>query len=152
MTPDGTDEMAGVTPGSTEREPDGAADREPDGAAGADTERDGDDNPSASEPPDAAGRPADPPAPPERPEPPHAVELGDGIVEVTVPDGATATTVAELLAEAGVLVDEDGFLQLVAERQVSTRLRAGRHRLRAGDSFEAILEQLLHPGASGAGR
>lgn len=73
---------------------------------------------------------------------PHMPAVPD-VITVTIPDGASGATVAQLLREAGVIRDEDTFIGLMRERQATTRLRAGAYSFGPGEQLEAVLERLV---------
>lgn len=121
----------GTEPGrdpDSERDTDAAADPAADPETDPETETDAD---SRATPGQSPVRPAAP-----------AVPGVPGTVTVTVPDGATGSTVAKLLREAGLVADEDGFLRFMQERQATTRLRVGTYSFGPDESLESILDRL----------
>lgn len=129
--------------------PTAAPDTEPEAVAGEPAPADapappGDDAESGVEPaatnhdaeqPDPAGRPGAP----ARPDEPDV----SAPIAVTVPRGASADTIAQLLTDAGIVPDKTVFLRLVAEKQASRRLQFGTYHFAPDEALEAIVERLL---------
>ena len=64
-------------------------------------------------------------------------------VEVEIPFGSSATRVAEILMEAGVIPDSASLLAAVQDAGVAGSIQAGSYRLTAGISIEELLVELL---------
>lgn len=64
-------------------------------------------------------------------------------VEVEIPFGSSATRVAEILLEAGVIADSGSLLAAVQDAGVAGSIQAGSYQLTAGTSIEELLVELL---------
>lgn len=64
-------------------------------------------------------------------------------VEVEIPFGSSATRVAEILMEAGVITDSGALLAAVQDAGVAGSIQAGSYQLTAGTSIEELLVDLL---------
>ncbi len=64
-------------------------------------------------------------------------------VEVTVPPGASARQIANLLAEAGVIESANEFELTVRDQGIANQLRAGNYRLITGMEIDEVLPRLL---------
>lgn len=64
-------------------------------------------------------------------------------VEVEIPFGSSATRVAELLMEAGVILDSGLLLAAVQDAGVAASIQAGVYQLTSGISIEELLVELL---------
>ena len=65
------------------------------------------------------------------------------MVEVEIPFGSSATRVAELLAESGIIADSGALLAAVQDAGVAGAIQAGSYQLTAGTSIEELLVELL---------
>lgn len=81
---------------------------------------------------------------------PESLNVDPGIpVEVTIPPGASARSIADLLQDSGVVASSD-FEDEVGRRQVADALRAGIYRLETLMPAAAVVDRLLDgPDASG---
>lgn len=68
---------------------------------------------------------------------PDSVQTGETYTLV-VTDGMTATTVAKLLAEAGVIEDDKEFVQYLRRQKLTHYVLTGSHQVPYGASFEEI--------------
>lgn len=64
-------------------------------------------------------------------------------VEVDIPFGSSATRVAEILMEAGVIFDSGALLAAVQDAGVAGSIQAGAYQLTTGISIEELLVELL---------
>ncbi len=64
-------------------------------------------------------------------------------VEVEIPFGSSATRVAEILMESGVIADSGSLLAAVQDAGVAGAIQAGSYQLTAGTSIEELLVELL---------
>lgn len=64
-------------------------------------------------------------------------------VEVTVPPGASARQIANLLAEGGVIESANEFELTVRDQGIANQLRAGSYRLITGMEIDEVLPRLL---------
>lgn len=64
-------------------------------------------------------------------------------VEVEIPFGSSATRVAEILMEAGIIADTGSLLAAVQDAGVAGSIQAGAYQLTAGTSIEELLVELL---------
>jgi UPF0755 protein len=75
---------------------------------------------------------------------PDTVTVPPGVaVEVTVPAGASARQIGNILAQAGVIRSANQFELAVREQGVANNLRAGRYQLVTGMSIDEVLPLLL---------
>ena len=65
------------------------------------------------------------------------------LVEVEIPFGSSATRVAEILMEAGVIAQSGSLLSAVQDAGVAGSIQAGSYQLTAGTSIEELLVELL---------
>jgi|GEM_PF-1925863 len=76
----------------------------------------------------------------------NAPPLGEGPYEtIEIPSGSTATQIATLLAEKGVISDVAAFRNLVNELQAARKFRTGKFEIREGASYEEIIQILTSP-------
>ena len=73
---------------------------------------------------------------------------GEGIEIVEVPEGATATDIARLLAEADVVASAQAFINVAMADERALSIQPGTYRLRSKMSAAAALEAMLDPASS----
>lgn len=66
------------------------------------------------------------------------------LVQVRIVPGSTPRDIAELLKDRGVLTDVEGFLQVVYERKLQRKLRAGYFEFSLNSSPEEILKKITN--------
>lgn len=67
-----------------------------------------------------------------------ALELGNDEVQIEIGSGYTATQVADMFLEAGIISDRDGFIGYMVDSGNSVKMRSGTHIVTKGDSFENL--------------
>ncbi|CAM4258520.1 hypothetical protein [Paenibacillus typhae] len=109
--------------------------------------------PAAAVQPSAAAEPSTPAAPsqpapssgtakaPAAPASPQAAAAG--VIAVRIPAGSTLTQTAQLLANAGVISDQAGFLETAIGRKINTKIQSGSYNFIKGESVNSIIEKLI---------
>lgn len=64
------------------------------------------------------------------------------IIEFTIPDGASARSIASILRDRGVIINSRTFEKEVIETGVANQLRAGTYTMPAGSSYEEVVALL----------
>ncbi|MNI60004.1 YceG-like family protein [compost metagenome] len=95
-------------------------------------------SPSAPAKPKPSAGTASAPITPATPQP--AVS---GTVPVRIPAGSTLTETARLLAKAGVIGDQNEFLQTAISRKINTKIRSGSYQFAKGESIDSIITKLI---------
>jgi UPF0755 protein len=72
---------------------------------------------------------------------------GTGSVTVTIPSGASATRIGEILTEQGVVASVGAFTAAAADDPASRGIQPGTYAMAEGMSGEAALQRLLDPAA-----
>ena len=65
-----------------------------------------------------------------------------GDVKFEVPKGASASKIADLLRQAGLIDDQKEFLNMLVEKKADTKLKAGTFTIPAGSTVEEIINIL----------
>lgn len=60
--------------------------------------------------------------------------------QIEIGSGCTATQVADMFYEAGIIDDRDGFISYMVESGNSVKMIAGLHIVKKGDSFENLAQ------------
>lgn len=64
------------------------------------------------------------------------------IIDFTIPDGASARSIASILRDRGVIINERTFEKEVIETGVANQLKAGTYTMPAGSSYEEVVALL----------
>lgn len=82
--------------------------------------------------------------PEQQPEEPPKEETPQiaGDVKFEVPKGSSASKIADLLRQAGLIDDQKEFLSKLAEMKADTKLKAGTFTIPAGSDYEAVIKIL----------
>lgn len=67
-----------------------------------------------------------------------AIYLPDDEVQIEIGSGYNATQVADMLLEAGIISDREGFIGYMVETGNSVKMIAGTHIVKKNDSFENL--------------
>ena len=70
-------------------------------------------------------------------EPTPAPPTGD--VKFEIPKGSSASKIADLLRQAGLIDDKQAFLNMLSEKKADTKLKAGTFTIPAGATIEEII-------------
>ena len=65
-----------------------------------------------------------------------------GDVKFEVPKGSSASKIADLLRQAGLIDDQQEFLKVLTEKKADTKLKAGTFTIPAGSTVEEIINIL----------
>lgn len=68
--------------------------------------------------------------------------LDNDTAQIEIGRGYTATQVADMLYEAGIIDDRDGFIKYMVDTGSSVKMITGTHIVTKGDSFENIAEAI----------
>ncbi|MEO7588199.1 MAG: endolytic transglycosylase MltG [Arachnia sp.] len=73
--------------------------------------------------------------------------VGDGVknVQVVIPNGASITAIGDILTEEGVIKSTGTFRKVAAKNPDSSKLQAGRYKLRTELPAKTALEMMLDP-------
>ncbi|AIQ47833.1 hypothetical protein R70723_19465 [Paenibacillus sp. FSL R7-0273] len=66
-----------------------------------------------------------------------------GVIAVRIPSGSTLTQTAQLLAKAGIISDQAGFLETAIDRKINTKIQSGSYNFIKGESVNSIIEKLI---------
>lgn len=69
-----------------------------------------------------------------------ALHLQNDETQIEIGSGCTATQVADMFYEAGIIDDRDGFISYMVESGNSVKMIAGTHIVKKGDSFESLAQ------------
>lgn len=110
-------------------------------------------SPKAAVHPSAATAPTEPATPsqpvqsagaaaaPQAPATPQAAV--SGVVAVRIPAGSTLTETAQLLAKAGVIKEQNEFLQTAISRKINAKIQYGNYNFTKGESVNSIIDKLI---------
>ncbi|MCL2702281.1 MAG: endolytic transglycosylase MltG [Defluviitaleaceae bacterium] len=72
-----------------------------------------------------------------------AFDNADGLVTVRIPEGITATQIAQILKNSGVIESASDFVRVLIEKGYTQRMARGTFRLVPGTDYEVLAEMMV---------